>query len=74
MNASPNLHTTVAETLVAGERSDVFAAVVELVAGLWPGMTEVVLLEPPARLVHSVSTAGDEIDGWVTWELTPGSS
>ncbi len=65
-----NLHTTTAETLAHGEPDEVFAGVERLVEGLWPSMTEQIVVDRPARLVHSVSTEGAVLDSWLTWELT----
>jgi hypothetical protein len=73
---SPGLHTTVAETLVPADRPAAYAAAGRLVERLWAGRTETVTAEAPALLVHTVTTApgGDDVDAWVTWQLTPAAS
>lgn len=65
------LNRTVAYASVAGDVQTVYAAVQDLVDRLWPGMTEVVLAEPPGKVLHRVSNDGHDVDAWLSWELRP---
>lgn len=69
LSASCPLRSTEATTLVHATRETVFSAVDHLVGRLWPGMAEMVVVERPRQLLHTVNTADGDIDGWVTWEL-----
>ena len=65
------LNTTVAHASVAGDINSVYAAVQGLIQRLWPGMTEVVIADEPRLLFHRVSIDGQDVDAWLTWELSP---
>ena len=68
------MQTTAAETVVPARPTDVYPAVLQLIAGVWSVTTdEVVDAQPPTRLIHAVSL-DDEVACWLTWELTPGPS
>jgi len=63
--------TSTAETLVAAEAAEVFAAIVDLIRGLWAVPDDdFVETEWGARLVHGVRLDG-EVACWLTWQLTP---
>lgn len=64
------LNTTVAHAAVAADVSTVYGAVQELIERLWPGMSEIVIAADPRFLLHRVSIDGEDIDAWLTWELT----
>ncbi len=65
------LNATVAHAAVVGDVTTVYGAVQELIARLWPGMTEIVIAAEPRLLLHRVSVGGEDIDAWLTWELSP---
>ena len=65
------LNSTVAYASVAADTATVYGAVERLVERLWPGMTEVVLADPPQILLHHVASSMGDIDVWLTWELAP---
>ncbi|MFP5318822.1 MAG: hypothetical protein ACLGI2_11105 [Acidimicrobiia bacterium] len=65
------LNSTAVYASVAGDMAAVYAAVERLVERLWPGMTEVVLADPPRILLHHVAGQPHDVDAWLTWELAP---
>lgn len=70
MGGRPNLHTFAAETVLPGDRAAAFHAVTVLVDLLWGDMVEVVLSDPPAELLHRITSGDGDVDVWVTWQLT----
>lgn len=65
------LNTTVAHASVAGDVATVYGAVQDLIARMWPGMTEIVVAAEPRLVLHRVSGGGEGVDAWLTWELRP---
>lgn len=65
------LNSTAVYASVAGDMAAVYAAVERLVERLWPGMTEVVIADPPRILLHHVASEPHDVDAWLTWELAP---
>jgi len=66
------LRETVAETLVRGCADAVFAAVAASIERLWPQRVTTVVDEPPTMLAVAISSdGGSDVDGWLTWEVSP---
>jgi hypothetical protein len=70
-STTPPLNSTIAHASVVGDPATVYAAAYNLIERLWPGTNEIVLADPPRLLMHRVSSGGDDVDAWLTWDFRP---